>query len=120
MLSWIDVCAGLAAKMLSRGPCVTASVDAVHFLRPCHVRACVRACMRVCVRACVCVARWASVEQRGTAGAAGADCSFCCRGPPRAHAGQGSFIRLPRPPNPLHLPLPPHLPLAPPARPPPV
>ena len=37
VLSWIDVCAGLAAKTLARGPCVTASVDAVHFLRPCHV-----------------------------------------------------------------------------------
>ena len=37
MLSWIDICAGLAAKTFSRGPCVTASVDAVHFLRPCHV-----------------------------------------------------------------------------------
>jgi len=37
VLSWIDVCAGLAAKTLARGPCVTASVDAVHFLNPCHV-----------------------------------------------------------------------------------
>ncbi|KAI3437872.1 hypothetical protein D9Q98_000318 [Chlorella vulgaris] len=37
VLSWIDVCAGLAAKMFSHGPCVTASVDGVHFLRPCHV-----------------------------------------------------------------------------------
>eukprot|EP00887_Chlorella_sp_A99_P007792 scaffold20.g7792.t1 len=37
VLSWIDICAGLAAKMLARGPAVTASVDAVHFLRPCHV-----------------------------------------------------------------------------------
>ena len=37
MLSWIDVCAGLAAKTLARGPCVTASVDAVHFLRPCRI-----------------------------------------------------------------------------------
>jgi acyl-CoA hydrolase len=37
VLSWIDICAGLAAKTFSRGPCVTASVDAVHFLRPCHV-----------------------------------------------------------------------------------
>lgn len=39
VLSWIDICAGLAAKTLARGPAVTASVDAVHFLRPCHVRA---------------------------------------------------------------------------------
>ena len=38
VLSWIDICAGLAAKTYARGPCVTASVDAVHFLRPCHVR----------------------------------------------------------------------------------
>lgn len=38
VLSWVDVCAGLAAKTFARGPCVTASVDAVHFLRPCHVR----------------------------------------------------------------------------------
>lgn len=37
VLSWIDICAGLAAKTFARGPCVTASVDAVHFLRPCHV-----------------------------------------------------------------------------------
>ena len=36
VLSWIDICAGLAAKTLARGPAVTASVDAVHFLRPCH------------------------------------------------------------------------------------
>lgn len=34
VLSWIDVAAGLAAKTLARGPVVTASVDAVHFLRP--------------------------------------------------------------------------------------
>lgn len=37
VLSWVDICAGLAAKAFARGPCVTASVDAVHFLRPCHV-----------------------------------------------------------------------------------
>ena len=37
VLSWIDICAGLAAKAVARGPCVTASVDAVHFLRPCRV-----------------------------------------------------------------------------------
>ena len=37
VLGWIDVCAGLAAKSVARGPCVTASVDAVHFLRPCRV-----------------------------------------------------------------------------------
>ena len=36
-LSWIDICAGLAAKTLARGPVVTASVDAVHFLRPARV-----------------------------------------------------------------------------------
>ena len=36
MLSWIDICAGLAAKTVARGPVVTASVDTVHFLRPCH------------------------------------------------------------------------------------
>jgi hypothetical protein len=33
VLSWIDVCAGLSAKTLARGPCVTISVDAVHFFR---------------------------------------------------------------------------------------
>lgn len=33
VLSWIDLCAGLSAKMLAKGPCVTASVDTVHFLR---------------------------------------------------------------------------------------
>ncbi|MEW5306635.1 MAG: hypothetical protein WDW36_009089 [Sanguina aurantia] len=37
VLSWIDLCAGLSAKMLARGPCVTASVDTVHFLRPCRL-----------------------------------------------------------------------------------
>ncbi|EFJ48871.1 hypothetical protein VOLCADRAFT_104598 [Volvox carteri f. nagariensis] len=37
VLSWIDVCAGLSAKTLVHGPCVTASVDAVHFLRPCRL-----------------------------------------------------------------------------------
>ena len=37
MLSWIDICAGLAAKSVAGGPCVTASVDAVHFLRPVRV-----------------------------------------------------------------------------------
>ncbi|WIA38284.1 hypothetical protein OEZ86_001624 [Tetradesmus obliquus] len=36
VLSWIDVCAGLSAKTLARGPCVTISVDAVHFFRPCR------------------------------------------------------------------------------------
>jgi acyl-CoA thioesterase 11 len=35
VLSWIDICAGLSAKTLARGPCVTVSVDAVSFLRPC-------------------------------------------------------------------------------------
>lgn len=34
VLSWIDLCAGMSAKTLARGTCVTASVDAVHFLRP--------------------------------------------------------------------------------------
>lgn len=33
VLSWIDICAGLSAKTLARGPCVTISVDAVHFFR---------------------------------------------------------------------------------------
>ncbi|MEW5316579.1 MAG: hypothetical protein WDW38_007945 [Sanguina aurantia] len=37
VLSWIDLCAGLSAKTLARGPCVTASVDTVHFLRPCRL-----------------------------------------------------------------------------------
>ncbi|KAG2440081.1 hypothetical protein HXX76_004195 [Chlamydomonas incerta] len=37
VLSWIDLCAGLSAKTLAQGPCVTASVDAVHFLRPCRL-----------------------------------------------------------------------------------
>ncbi|KAK9817590.1 hypothetical protein WJX74_006701 [Apatococcus lobatus] len=34
VLSWIDICAGLAAKTVARGPVVTASVDSVHFIRP--------------------------------------------------------------------------------------
>ena len=37
VLSWIDICAGLAAKSVAGGPCVTASVDSVHFLSPCHL-----------------------------------------------------------------------------------
>ncbi|KAG2491478.1 hypothetical protein HYH03_010263 [Edaphochlamys debaryana] len=37
VLSWIDLAAGLSAKTLAHGPCVTASVDAVHFLRPCRL-----------------------------------------------------------------------------------
>ena len=37
VLSWIDICAGLAAKTVARGPCVSASVDSVHFLRPCRL-----------------------------------------------------------------------------------
>jgi acyl-CoA thioesterase 11 len=37
LLAWVDVAAGLAAKSLARGPCVTASVDAVHFLHACRV-----------------------------------------------------------------------------------
>lgn len=37
VLSWIDICAGLAAKSVAGGPCVTASVDTVHFLSPCHL-----------------------------------------------------------------------------------
>lgn len=40
VLGWIDVCAGLAAKTVAKGPCVTASLDAVHFLRPCRVVCC--------------------------------------------------------------------------------
>ena len=37
VLSWIDICAGLAAKAVARGPCVTASLDSVHFLKPCRL-----------------------------------------------------------------------------------
>lgn len=37
VLSWIDLCAGMSAKTLARGPCVTATVDAVHFLQPCRL-----------------------------------------------------------------------------------
>lgn len=36
MLSWIDICAGLASKNAARAACVTAGLDAVHFLRPCR------------------------------------------------------------------------------------
>jgi len=35
--SWTNICAGLAAKTVARGPVVTASVDTVHFLRPCRL-----------------------------------------------------------------------------------
>ncbi|KAI9197473.1 HotDog domain-containing protein [Polychytrium aggregatum] len=34
ILSWVDICAGIAAKRHAVYPCVTASVDAVHFLHP--------------------------------------------------------------------------------------
>ena len=33
-MSWVDLCAGLSSKMAARGACVTASLDAVHFVRP--------------------------------------------------------------------------------------
>jgi acyl-CoA hydrolase len=36
-MEWIDVCAGIAAKTHADMPCVTASVDAVHFLQPIYV-----------------------------------------------------------------------------------
>ena len=39
VLSWIDICAGLAAKTVARGPVVTASLDAVHFVKPCRLGA---------------------------------------------------------------------------------
>lgn len=32
----LDVCAGLAAKNAAQGACVTASLDTVHFFRPCR------------------------------------------------------------------------------------
>ncbi|KAG1663738.1 hypothetical protein FOA52_006107 [Chlamydomonas sp. UWO 241] len=37
VLKWIDLCAGMSAKSLARRQCVTASVDSVHFLRPCRL-----------------------------------------------------------------------------------
>eukprot|EP00124_Ichthyophonus_hoferi_P004646 Ihof_evm1s538 gene=Ihof_evmTU1s538 len=36
VLSWIDVAAGMASSRVARTDCVTASVDAVHILEPCH------------------------------------------------------------------------------------
>ncbi|KAI8899834.1 HotDog domain-containing protein [Globomyces pollinis-pini] len=36
ILAWMDVCAGVSAKRHANGPCVTAAVDAVHFLKPIH------------------------------------------------------------------------------------
>jgi acyl-CoA thioesterase 11 len=36
-MSWIDICAGIAAKTHTEQPCVTASVDAIHFLNPIFV-----------------------------------------------------------------------------------
>eukprot|EP01135_Chromosphaera_perkinsii_P001765 Nk52_evm34s210 gene=Nk52_evmTU34s210 len=35
VLAWIDICAGLASRHLAHYPCVTASVDNVHFQAPC-------------------------------------------------------------------------------------
>ncbi|KAJ3091675.1 Acyl-coenzyme A thioesterase 11 [Quaeritorhiza haematococci] len=37
VLAWIDICAAVAAKRHSSSPCVTASVDAVHFFSPARV-----------------------------------------------------------------------------------
>lgn len=37
VLSWIDLAAAFAAGMAANGPIVTASVDAVHFVKPLHV-----------------------------------------------------------------------------------
>ncbi|KAJ1556964.1 hypothetical protein HK096_009845, partial [Nowakowskiella sp. JEL0078] len=34
ILAWVDVCAGVSAKRHSGKPCVTASVDGVHFFSP--------------------------------------------------------------------------------------
>jgi acyl-CoA hydrolase len=34
MMQWIDVCAGVAAMRLARGPVVTASIDRLDFLSP--------------------------------------------------------------------------------------
>jgi acyl-CoA hydrolase len=34
VMSWIDITAGIAAKGLTKSPCVTASLDSIHFLRP--------------------------------------------------------------------------------------
>ena len=36
MMQWIDVCAGVAAMRLARGPVVTASIDRLDFLSPVH------------------------------------------------------------------------------------
>uniref|UniRef100_A0A061SI10 Acyl-CoA thioesteraes 11 n=1 Tax=Tetraselmis sp. GSL018 TaxID=582737 RepID=A0A061SI10_9CHLO len=37
VLSWVDLCAGLSSSIAARGAVVTASVDAVHFVRPLRV-----------------------------------------------------------------------------------
>lgn len=37
ILSWMDICAGLAAKKHCKRPCVTAAVNTVHFINPIHV-----------------------------------------------------------------------------------
>lgn len=37
ILAYIDLCAGLSAKSLARGACVTASLDEVIFLKPCRL-----------------------------------------------------------------------------------
>jgi acyl-CoA hydrolase len=37
MMQWIDVCAGVAAMRLARGPVVTASIDRLDFLSPVQV-----------------------------------------------------------------------------------
>ncbi len=33
VLSWIDECAGMCAKLHAKAACVTAGVDSVHFLK---------------------------------------------------------------------------------------
>jgi acyl-CoA hydrolase len=47
LMAWIDIAAAIAATRHARGPCVTATIDALHFVAP------VKLGHVVCIRACV-------------------------------------------------------------------
>ncbi len=47
LMAWIDIAAAISSTRHARGPCVTASIDALHFVAP------VKLGHVVCIRACV-------------------------------------------------------------------
>jgi len=34
IMAWLDICAAVSAQRHARGPCVTASIDSIHFIAP--------------------------------------------------------------------------------------